>query len=216
MSDRIVAFTAPGHAAAVQLLPWLVNGTLEGEERNVVEHHVGECRVCQREVDVLRKMQSLCVASEGLTDVDRALAKLGPQLSGPSRIDTFGNVFGTTLQRFRGAAPWAAAIALALLIGGGVLLRTGDTPPMYRTLGSDKHVAHDNGRIVVKFGAQPAAADLAAIVAATRAGAISGPNGVGAFVIDVAPPLQEAAIAYLRKRPDVVLAERLGPPAGHP
>jgi RNA polymerase sigma-70 factor (ECF subfamily) len=42
---RNSAFANPMHQAAEELLPWFVNGTLEGEELALVERHLGECVV---------------------------------------------------------------------------------------------------------------------------------------------------------------------------
>ncbi|HSG66913.1 MAG TPA: zf-HC2 domain-containing protein [Gammaproteobacteria bacterium] len=45
MTDRTL-----GHAEAFELLPWLVNGTLRGEERELVDRHVASCLVCRAEL----------------------------------------------------------------------------------------------------------------------------------------------------------------------
>lgn len=41
-----------------ELLPWFVNGTLEGEELHQVEEHLRSCLSCRREVEELRKLRS--------------------------------------------------------------------------------------------------------------------------------------------------------------
>jgi hypothetical protein len=46
------------------LLPWYVNGTLEGEERDRVESHVAGCEVCQQEVAFLKNLHAGMRAEE--------------------------------------------------------------------------------------------------------------------------------------------------------
>ncbi|HEX5420985.1 MAG TPA: zf-HC2 domain-containing protein, partial [Gammaproteobacteria bacterium] len=54
------------HNEAARLLPWLVNGTLAGTERERVERHVRDCLVCRAEV---REQQALQVLVRQRADV---------------------------------------------------------------------------------------------------------------------------------------------------
>ncbi len=40
-----------------ELLPWVVNGSLEGEERRRVEEHLASCLACRREVKQLQELR---------------------------------------------------------------------------------------------------------------------------------------------------------------
>lgn len=40
-----------------ELLPWVANDSLEGEERRVVETHLASCLACRRELDRLRELR---------------------------------------------------------------------------------------------------------------------------------------------------------------
>ena len=40
-----------GHERAFELLPWLVNGSLSGHERDEVEQHTRVCLLCRRELE---------------------------------------------------------------------------------------------------------------------------------------------------------------------
>ena len=53
-NDRVVRLDAAAHKVADVLLPWLVNGTLEGDELAFVQRHVDECPNCRHEVEWLR------------------------------------------------------------------------------------------------------------------------------------------------------------------
>ena len=45
------------HEQAVELLPWLVNGTLDAQERQVVFEHAHACVICRRELSNLHQLQ---------------------------------------------------------------------------------------------------------------------------------------------------------------
>jgi anti-sigma factor RsiW len=74
---RLFRFDDPEHGEANELLPWLVNGTLDGLERTRVERHVAECVACSHEVDDLRALQATVALDD---DADRqatqALARI--------------------------------------------------------------------------------------------------------------------------------------------
>lgn len=47
-----------------EFLPWYVNGTLTGPERNEVERHLQECDHCQKEIEFLAKLRTKIKAVE--------------------------------------------------------------------------------------------------------------------------------------------------------
>ena len=51
--------TAEFERKALELLPWFVNGTLEGEERELVRSQVLASLTCRKELDRLRRLQEL-------------------------------------------------------------------------------------------------------------------------------------------------------------
>ena len=55
------------HSRAFELLPWLVNGTLAGAERDAVEQHARTCIACRRE---LKEQQRLHAAVRARRTVD--------------------------------------------------------------------------------------------------------------------------------------------------
>ena len=57
MSGRIIHFEGSAHTEADRLLPWLANGTLEGEELMRVRAHLDQCAACRNELDWLRSLQ---------------------------------------------------------------------------------------------------------------------------------------------------------------
>lgn len=49
--------TQPALSHPSELLPWYVNGTLDGEELREVEEHLRSCLACRREVEELRELR---------------------------------------------------------------------------------------------------------------------------------------------------------------
>ena len=67
------------HTVVDVLLPWFVNGTLEGEERALVERHLDHCHHCRREADWLRELH----AAHLLGEAPRAVPAPNPQEARP-------------------------------------------------------------------------------------------------------------------------------------
>ena len=94
---------AARHAAAFELLPWLVNGTLSATERGEVLGHLDDCLVCRREQARLRVLATLVQAPSEAQRCEDALRRLHTRMStraAPGR-----------------PLPWAAAAVLALVVG---------------------------------------------------------------------------------------------------
>jgi hypothetical protein len=114
------------HESASGLLPWLVNGTLDDDERERVERHVRHCIACRAELaeqqallTLMRRQPTLPVSAE--RELERLQRRISPGAN-----------------RYR-RAPLAAAAAAALagVIGLYVLSRVEEPEPReaaYRTL----------------------------------------------------------------------------------
>ena len=68
------------HQAAQAVLPWLLNGTLAGEERAGVERHLQECAPCRADLDALRALRASAAQPDPDCDPEHALARLLPAL----------------------------------------------------------------------------------------------------------------------------------------
>ena len=101
------------HTRAFELLPWLINGTLEGGEREAVEQHVRACIVCRRE---LKEQNALHAAVRARRTVDVSAE------AGFDRLDReLDAVPGAAPSRWRIRYGSAAAFALATAAGVAVL-----------------------------------------------------------------------------------------------
>lgn len=132
------AMTRPALSHPSELLPWYVNGTLEGDELHEVEEHLRSCVACRREVEELRELRRGIQRSaprppagrlERLMDALEAERK-GPRRSGPERW-----------RRLAAATVMAATVVAA--VGLGVWQRwSPQKPPAGERAGNETEVLH--------------------------------------------------------------------------
>lgn len=212
MSGRIISLHGDQHETANALLPWYAAGTLDDEDRARFEAHLKTCAQCQADLALERR---LCViVAETADDIESAedgWARLAPRLDArPRRLLT--RRIG---QQWRNSAPWlrwaVAAQFTALVVAGGVALwqvrpaRHDAAPGVYHTLGS----APDSpaGNIVVVFRPETSERDLRQTLRDSHARLVDGPTAADAYILHVAAKDRDKALADLRRRPAVVLAE---------
>jgi hypothetical protein len=214
MNGRVLNFGEPAHREAEMLLPWFVNGTLKGEELVVVEQHLRECALCQREVNGLREMQVAYTGSEITPDAAASFHKLRSRLDATS---TRSHVVPRLRGFWRQTQPWARWAVMAellVIVTLGTLLVSGSPPAaLYRTLGAVESSPHAAGTLVVVFDPRITEAEWRRIVRGIGARLVDGPTAANAYVLELPAERQTAALKALRAERAVVLAERLGPEA---
>lgn len=201
MTGRVISFEGPAHAQADRLLPWYVNGTLQANERALVERHLVECPSCQREADWLRAVQAQFAAqaeqAEVAAGIGRAHRRIGkPHGAAPPRL-----VWRRRERRLAWLAALQAVVILALIT---TLLR--QTPTPYRTLSSP---ADQGALLVVVFDTHTHEAQMRELVRAGGARIVGGPTAEGAYVLRVPNAREEAARKLLADSPEVTLVEDL-------
>jgi hypothetical protein len=216
MSGRVLQFDDTAHRSADLLLPWLVNGTLHGDELASVLHHVDECPRCQREVQSLRELGQACLVGGISSDPTASLLKLQERLRKPRLTGGIARPVRRLLRRWKNIAPWARwtiAVQFALLLGVGIpLLPISDPVATYRTLGATTAGSKTSqAKIVVMFDSRIRESDLRRIVRDAGSEVIDAPTETGAYVLHVRPEHQRATLEYLHRQSAVVLAEPLGP-----
>ena len=173
------------HDRAFDLLPWLVNGTLDVTERDAVEQHARMCMVCRRELKEQRQLKvavgeqpTIYVSAHaGLAELDRRLdAK--PAASRGAR--EWGGWYAA-LQPFA----FATAAGIALL---AFLLWLTPLPEMgaerYGTLATE--AAGEAKLIDVVFAQQTTAAEMATLLAEVDGEIVAGPSAVGRYSVRIA------------------------------
>lgn len=219
MSGRVLKFDDSAHRNADLLLPWLVNGTLEGDELAGVRRHVAECVRCQREVVLLRELRDACQMMASTPEPDAAWQRLQPRLGTRSAVGGWATGALQELHRcWHTAAHWARwsmAVELVVIVALGAVLLTGPaSDDAYRTLGATNVPVATTGNVVVVFDQRSTESDIRRILRGTGALLIDVPTEAGAYVLHVPDDRAPAAIDRLRKEPAVVLVERLREEAG--
>ena len=221
MSARVLRFGGSQHREAERLLPWLVNGTLDADERALVVAHLDSCMDCQRELAQLHVLQQACTVAAPEIDPMPSFARLRSRLQAPSDARGSPAPYSPPVPRWRAArsawmtAPtWlrgmvAAQCALLLVLAGAWWAREPSTP--YRVLGNPPAaaVSAGEGRLVVVFAPETSQVRMQQLLRASGTHIVDGPNGVGAYVLAV-PAARAASVRdALRAAPGVSLVESL-------
>jgi len=210
MNGRILPFEPRGHDEALRLLPWLVNGSLEAEQRAWLDAHVAGCPDCRRERTLLEDLHAACLQEEeSEAGVDagwrRVRACVQPRTAAPSAWQAW--------RRRWAQAPhwvgWTLATQAALLVVAGALLLVAQprgipSPPAYRTLGTAS-----SGSLMVMVDPTMREAQWRGLLQASGARIVDGPNAAGAYVLSVSPERTAGACDALRAAPGVLLVERI-------
>ncbi len=220
MNGSILPFEGRRHAEAQRLLPWLLNGRLDDDERAWLEPHVAGCGDCRRELEQLRALRDACVqVVDDVTDdvagaaftassaADRGWRRLLPLLQ-PSRTQREEAWRRPAAGRPRWLG-WAIAAQAATLAALALALWQQPAPARYRTLGATAAVS--TGNLVIAFDPRLDEAHLRSLLLASQARIVDGPNEAGAYVLSVPPARLAMVRDALRAAPGVTLVAGLGP-----
>ncbi len=192
----------------VELLPWLANGTLEGDEREAVERHLAGCAACREELRFLQALRA---------GVKAGWAQESPGELGWARLRA-------AVRRERQApegrrrrwmpAPRVVAMAASVLVvvQAGVIAflvgRPGGGTALYQPLGAETRPV-----LQVRFRPEVSEARIRAVLREAGVEIVSGPGALGIY--EVAPVAEgAAALAEARRRLEAaedVVAEVRGP-----
>jgi hypothetical protein len=211
------------HAAVWQLLPWYINGTLSGEEKQVVTMHTNVCLVCHKELGLQRALRETVREAE-LDDVmmSAAFERLSAQIaagSGPTAYLNGGMVSKWLALADRMLPKWPLeplAAAAALVLAVGLAFPVFNDAPLFvnntfRTLSSttvEPNIASANLRII--FAEDSSVSERAAILNATDLTAVSGPDERGLYYVKTrqqTPEATAAALVQLRANAQIEFAE---------
>jgi len=169
------------HARAFELLPWLVNGTLDRTERESVEQHVRACIVCRLE---FKEQQRLHGAVRARRTVDVSAEAGFDRLD--REIDAENHVGRRSWRiRYATAAPFAVAAAagiavLAVLLWVTPLPEPGGTS--YQTLATSPA---DAALVDIVFADQTTAAEMQALLDDIGGEIVAGPSNLGRYNVRV-------------------------------
>jgi anti-sigma factor RsiW len=206
---EIIRLRNSPHDEAQELLPWLVNGTLDREETERVEAHLAECAECRAELEAERRLAS-AVASTAL-DCDSGWEAMQRRLEG----EPAARPAPPPLWRRRIPVGWAVASPLAVA-AALALIFVNVTPRQpvqgeYRALGAAPVAQPAN--VVVQFAPATKLADMQGALQLVDARLVDGPTATGAYLLHVDQNKRELALKELRDNKAIALAEPIDQPA---
>jgi hypothetical protein len=220
--SKIVPLQASVHRQVDRLLPWLVNGSLEGDELDDVQRHLGTCVRCRQETRDLQRQQALYAgfdpAPPSPADFERLRQRLprGAATGLGPRWRAWRARVADAWRPSRPALRWTLA-AQALLVAALALAPWREAPAPdapYRTLGAPVAAGVAAAQLVVVFDPGLSERRMRALLHASDARIVGGPSEAGAYLLALPAPRVAAAQAALRRADGVVLVERLqAPPA---
>lgn len=201
MTDGVVPWRGEAHEAMRALLPWYVNGTLEADEQAEVEAHLATCAECQADVRFQQRLEAEVVRLP--LDVEAGWAQMQQRMAADAPVPRHG----AAVRRARAAAPWlgwgvAAGLAVAVVATG---LLPSAPKAEYRALSAA--VPAPTGNAVVIFRPDTTEADMRAALRAADARLVDGPTAADGYMLEIPAAKREAALALLRTRHAVVLAQ---------
>ncbi len=206
---NIIPLPRDPHRETQMLLPWYATGRLDASDQAMVEAHMGVCAECQSELKLEHGLGAEVSALPA--DVDEAWAGMLHRI----RADQRGRaaslaVLGEAASRlWRRSAPglgWASAAALALVLTlGSMSPRTQERSGPYHALSAAP--PSPAGNVVVIFRPETSETGMRQALRAANARLVDGPTAADAYVLHVPAAGRARALATLRSRSAVVLAE---------
>lgn len=206
------------HTETWEILPWYVNGSLEGDELEKIEQHLEDCEKCRQEVSYLRRLtQALARPEDVAPAVDTPLSEA---LSRIEQIEAERS--SANLERFWDALrlKWPlrpllvvqTLVILALVIA----LWQGSTgaPPVFHTLSRPTDAVTSKGFAVrMVFSPEVTEQELRRLLIELKGQIVEGPSPYGVYTVEIhsiADPEAEASLLEeIRAREEVEFLEPL-------
>jgi len=175
----VTELAALSHTRAFELLPWLINGTLAGGEREAVEQHVRACIVCRRELKEQQRLHGAVRARRTVdVSVEAGFDRLDRELDAvPGAAEAHWRI------RYAAATPFAMAAAagvalLAILFWFTPLPDRGG----YETLATP---AAEGAILDVVFADETTAAQMQELLDRIDGEIVAGPTELGRYSVRV-------------------------------
>jgi len=190
-----------GHDGVRDLLPWYVTGQLNEAETARIEAHLDGCAECQAELRFEERLESEVARLP--FEVEAGWARMRRRVEGDHAEQP-------VLRRLQARAPWLGwGVAAVLMLGLGVLLapslRPAPTIDAYHALSAA--AAPEPGNVVVIFRPDTTEKSMREALKASGARLVDGPTSADAYVLHVPAAERGAALANLRGRREIILAQ---------
>jgi hypothetical protein len=194
MTGDIIRLHGEEHHEIQLLLPWYVTGRLEPQEQARVEAHLRTCVECLADLKFERQLDA--EIAELPIEAESGWAQLQQKLQPPAPRPA-------PARRWQG---WAIAAQFVLIAAMAVALVLPHLQPaLYRTLGAPPPPAA--GNILVIFRPDIRERDLRQALRDGGARLVDGPTAADAYMLQTPSTRRAAALAGLRARRDILLAE---------
>ena len=175
--------TELAHERAFELLPWLVNGTLGGAERDAVEAHARTCIACRRELKQQQRLHgALRAASSADVSAEAGFDRLERDLEPSVGKQRYWR------RSYASAAPFAVSAAAGIAVLAILLWFTPlpgiDQDGAYTTLATSPAGAAP--RLDVVFAEDTTAAEIRALLDDIGGEIVAGPSELGRYSVRVA------------------------------
>jgi anti-sigma factor RsiW len=213
------------HPEVWALLPWAVNGTLESNERRVIEERLATCPSCRAELARCHVVAAAVLAAPARTwspspaDVSRILARASAADDSEPPLTAWWGRRRDEIRRVLAALTptppilrWAFAVqgALVVLLVSLVVWQATPPAPVYRTLAkSGEHAGEAHLQIDVAFAEDMTERELRTLLTSVGGTLVGGPSALGIYTIRIEPSSATPAVALetLRAHGKVRLAE---------
>src|SRR5215475_6851972 len=216
------------HQKVWEILPWYVNGTLEGDEHEFVARHILRCQSCANEVVRCQSIATAVRSAEAAAStpspehlarlmerIDRESTSAAPerwQIRVREWIEKIRLAFQGTPSLFRWAL--AAETAAIVLLAAAIMLQGSVAPSFYGTL-SDGGSGLEPGRVnlQVVFADDITEREIRTLLSSIGATIVAGPTPMAVYTVALAagdrevPERTQGTLALLRAHPKVRLAE---------
>jgi len=225
------------HAQAARDLPWLVNGTLEGDAAVRLRAHLDGCESCRGDYEAQLRLHGAMRAEDSLAfaaepSFQKLMARIeGLESAGIHGVPAAANATAApqraslaTSERRRARwparpsrfVPWLAAAvvieAVGLALGPWLLRSPAPLAAPYATLSARPQAYGEGERVRVVFKPGVPLADVARLLRGIDAHIVDGPTDANVYTLGfaqlkIAPAQLEARVDRLRASPEVVFAE---------
>jgi hypothetical protein len=217
------------HQKVWEILPWYVNGTLEGHEHDLAARHILTCQACAEEIERCQSVATAVRSDEKIAwtpspkhfaqlieRIDRGSTPAAPKswwIRVRECLETIRFAFQETPSLFRRTL--AAQTAAIVLLAAAIILQASLAPSLlYRTL-SDTGSGPEPGqvRLQVVFADDMTEREIRELLSSIGATIVAGPSPMAVYTLAIAADDREApartreTLAVLRAHPKVRLAE---------
>jgi anti-sigma-K factor RskA len=211
---KIIPLQAREHQDLQNLLGWYAAGALEPDDRARVERHLAGCVRCRQLLAEESQLQSRLedVSFEVDNDWARLRARIQGEAPRAARRTPSAAVGRWLAPPARPAWGWLLAAQFLLVLTVGVAVFTW-SQPRYHVLSAP--TPPSSGNVIVMFRPDTPEKDFREALRSGGARLVDGPTETGVYVLRVTPKTRPAAIAALRQRRSVAMAEPIdtgGPP----